>query len=299
MDQKSVYRGETNSNKAANTFWEAIKNHGKMVCAITLIAGLIGAALNFVVARPAYESSASVLLTQVTKNSSGYIQNNSLESIASSAPRVPPLSIKTHMGLIADEAVISRVIERLRLGEQGYTAKKLAAAIKVSSPGENANVIKVTARCMDPGFSADVANAVCSEYGLMLIDINKKLINSSLQTMLAETEVLKADLRKAVSADEKQNITSALTYLSGKIYNARIVRDIDLGTVGVVLLSPATPSPSPVKTGIILNTALALFLGLAVSVLLAFGLELPGRAYQAGSLPNAGSSYQPGPSEQN
>ncbi|MFX4263324.1 YveK family protein [Pelotomaculum propionicicum] len=298
MDQNSGNRSDAVNKESANAVWRAIRKQKKFVIAVTLVAGLIGFILNFIVAQPVFESSASVLLTQVAGQSSGYTQNYSMDSITSSVPRVPPLSLKTHMGLVADEALMRRVIEDLNLGEQGYTPKKLAGEIKVSSPGENSNVIKVTARSNEPGLAAEVVNSVCGEYGLMLTDINKRLIHNTVQVMLAETEALKADLAKAATADERQRITDTLTTLSSKIYNARIARDIDLGTTGVVLISPALPSPAPVMTNKLLNTALALLLGFGCSALLAFYMK-PRSVGQFGSLPNTGSPDHQGHPEQN
>jgi capsular polysaccharide biosynthesis protein len=293
LDQNSGYRNDSMSKEVSNAFWKAVRNQKKLIIAVTLISGLIGFVLNFIIMQPVYESSANVLLTQVANQSSGYVQNNTLDSITSSIPRVPPLSLKTHMGLVVDETVMKRVIERLQLGEQGYTPKKLAGEIKVSSAGDNSNVIKVTVRSKDPSLSADLANSVCSEYGVMLTDINKKLFNSSIQMMLAETEALKAELGKAVTDIEKKNITYTLTYLSGKIYDTRIARDVDLGTTSVVLISPAVSSPAPEISGKILNTTLALLLGFAVSALLAFRMELRGSVNQVGSPANTGYSEQP------
>lgn len=298
MGQKSGYRSAAADKEAVNNFRRGIGNHKKIIIAVTLVAGLIGYVLNFIVARPVYESSAYMLLTQVAGQSSGYMQNNSLDSITSSLPRVPPLSLKTHMSLVAGEALMMRVIDSLDLGELGYTPKKLAGEIKVSSPGENSNVIKVAARSEDPGLSADVANSVCGEYGLMLTSINKKFIHDTVQVMLAETEALKAELGKATTDDERQRISDTLTALSNKIYNGRIARDIDLGTTSVVLISPALQPPAPVMTGKLLNTALALLLGFGCSALLAFYLK-PRSVGQYGSLPNTGSPDQPGESEQN
>lgn len=289
MDRNSGYRSDV-SKEAVNAFWKAIRRRSKIIVAVTLLLGLAGFVLNFIVLRPVYESTASVLLTQVANQSSGYVQSNSLDTITSSIPRVPPLSLKTHMGLVADEAVMRRVIERLQLGEQGYTLKKLAGDIKVSSGGEDSNVIKVTARSKDPGLSADMANSVCGEYGVMLTDINKKLLNNSVQMMLAESEALKADLGKAATEDEKKRITDTLTYLSGKIYNTRIAREVDLGSTSVVLISPAMASPAPVMTGKIINTTLFLLLGFAGSALLAFRMESSGRVNQAGALSSEGCS---------
>lgn len=298
MDLKSGYRSAAADKEAVNNFRRGVGNHKKIIIAITLVAGLIGFVLNFIVARPVYESSAYMLLTQVAGQSSGYIQNNSLDSITSSLPRVPPLSLKTHMGLVAGEVLTRRVIDNLGLGEQGYTPKKLTGEIKVTSPGENSNVIKVAARSNDPGLAADVANSVCGEYSLMLTDINKKLIHNTVKVMLAETEALKADLGKATAADERQRITDTLTALSSKIYNARIARDIDLGTTSVVLISPALPSPAPVMTGKFINTALALLIGFACSALMAVYMDSHSVG-RFGSTPDAGRTDYPEESVQN
>jgi capsular polysaccharide biosynthesis protein len=90
MDLKSGYRSSAADKETVDHFRRSVGNYKKIIIAVTLAAGLIGYVLNFIVARPLYESSAYMLLTQVAGQSSGYMQNNSLDFITSSLQEYRP-----------------------------------------------------------------------------------------------------------------------------------------------------------------------------------------------------------------
>ena len=251
---------------------KVLKKRRVLIAAITLLAVLTSGVLSYFVLSPVYEARTILLVTQAADRSQAVAQKDDLSSIVNSVARIPILTMNTYVGQIKSEALMQRVIDKLRLAERGYKATSLAEQIKTTA-ARDSYLIDVTVTDNDPQLAADIANALNHELMGMITEKNQEQMDQSVKFLEQKMEQVRADMAKATLQSERVRLESMLALLSEGITRTQIARSIDLGSTSLVVVSSAMPPAGPVKPNKKLNITVAFLLGLMASVVLAFVLE--------------------------
>lgn len=123
-------------------------------------------------------------------------------------------------------------------------------------------------------------NQLVAQKGIMFseIEAKKNTINSSAETLQNELKTLQAELNSKRETDtslqEKvDQIKQTRDVLSEKLTQVEIVKSINISQTTLQIVTPAFPQDKPVSPKKMLNMAIAMVIGLMVSVGLAFILE--------------------------
>lgn len=249
-----------------------LSKRSTMIIAITMVSVLTCGILSYYVLLSVYEARAVILVTVLADRQQAVEQRDDLNSIINNVSRIPALSMNTYLGQVKSEALMQRVIEKLKLAEQGYTPGILSDCIKATAV-KDSNLIEVTVSGRDPVLAASIANTLSSEFVSMTIEKNQELIDRSVNSMKEQMVVIRGEFERATNPAEKKLQQDMLTLLSDKITKTELARSIDAGGSNLVVVSPAMSPTSPVKPKKELNIAVSFVLGLAASVILSFILE--------------------------
>jgi capsular polysaccharide biosynthesis protein len=214
------------------------------------------------------------MLTQVTDKPSVVNQKDDLNTITNSIPRIPVLTMSSYLLQLKSEALMSRVIAKLHLEEQGYSPRSLAGQVRARAD-EGANLIEVTVTGRDPVQAAEIANTLCLEFVLHMNEKNRELMDQSIAYLRNQRASVAKDLAGTSMESEKIRLTDALSILDSKIAKTQVAKSIDLGSTNLVVISAAGIPEVPAKPRREMNLAVALVLGLFVSTILA--VSIPGR----------------------
>lgn len=256
---------------------KVLKKHCRMIAAVTLLAVVISGLYSYTILKPSYSAKTLLLVTQVTDTvgrSQTTVQKDDLNAILSSTYRTPVLTMNTYTGEIKSEALLQRVIDKLGLGEMGYTPRGLAGGISALVP-KDSNLIEVTVNNSDPVLAVSIANTLTRELTAMITEKNRELIDHSVRFLQEQVDTLKEERAAAKDPAEIARLDSILARLSEGITQTQIARNVDLGSTSLVEFSPAL-SPYTVMPNRLQIIGVALILGLMVSVGVAFLLEAAG-----------------------
>jgi len=144
---------------------EVLKKWRRVIVLITLLAVFTSAIMSYYIIDPVYEAKSMLLVTMPAANQqSAALQNGGdLESVINTMSRMPYMTMNTYVSQLTSDTMYQRVVDRLKLDEQGYTAKNLAGMIKAEVAKDN-NIIELKVQHTDPRLAADVANALGEVY---------------------------------------------------------------------------------------------------------------------------------------
>ncbi|RJO61500.1 MAG: lipopolysaccharide biosynthesis protein [Dehalococcoidia bacterium] len=175
-----------------------------LIILVTLLFLLTGGILSFFVLPPGYEAGTLLLVTQAADKQQVVNQGNDTGSVVNTVSRIPVLTMNTYVGQIKSEALLQRVIDKLQLGERGYTARTLAGQIRAAT-AKDSNLIEVIVSGSDPNLAADVANTLSSEFLELISEKNREQMERSVKFMQDQQAITEKDLSKAVEELRKFN----------------------------------------------------------------------------------------------
>lgn len=236
---------------------------------IALTAALvIGSAMFFSVQQtPIYSATTRLLVRGVPTDSSGYIK---------------PINLQTEAAVVASEQVASDVASDLALSQ---SSDSLIGSLTVSPVDEEAEVLAISFTTPDPDLAASVANAFATSY----IDFKRTSATEALETgrqaiqdRVDSTRRRLEELSRQLNTDEVKSspdllstletersiIIARLGVLQQRLDDFEITRPIDLA--GGQVIEPARVPLTPVSPNHTKNGLLAVFLGIALGVGLAF-----------------------------
>jgi capsular polysaccharide biosynthesis protein len=260
---------------------KVLKKRCRMIAVITLLAVVMSGIYSYAMLKESYSAKSLLLVTQVADTvgkTQTYSQRDDLSAIIASAYRTPILTMNTYIGEIKSEALMQRVIDKLNLGERGYTPRALAAHISAVAP-KDSNLIEVTVNSGDPALAVSIANTLTRELITMITENNQELIDHSVKFLQDQVETIKKERANTKDPAEIARLDSVLTRLSEGIIQTQIVRNVDLGSNSLMEFSPAL-SPYTVMPNRLQIIGVALILGLMLSAGLAFLLEAVGNVAQ-------------------
>ncbi len=219
-----------------------------LVAVVVLVGPVLALSL---VQTPRYSSSAEILL-QARASENLFDADTGIRND-------PGRTVQNEIRILRGQAV--RDLVRQRVG----SAPKVSA-----TPVVQTDVIRVTITDEDPNRAADVANA----YAIAYIDYRRQ---QAVDDILAAGQQIQGKIRDLQSQidlappDQRAPLVDAQALFKQKLDQLQVDGALKRG--GAQVVSPAVASDSPVSPRPVRSTALALVLGLAVGVALAFLLE--------------------------
>lgn len=168
-----------------------LKKWSKVIVIITLLALLTSAVMSYFVMDPVYEARSMLLVTMPAATQPASLQSgNDLESVINTMSRLPLMTMNTYVSQLTSDTMNQRVVDKLKLDDQGYTAKNLAGMVK-AEVAKDSNIIELKVQHTDPRLAADVANALGEVYLEYLSERNQQQMTRStdfLQEQKEETD---------------------------------------------------------------------------------------------------------------
>ncbi len=172
--------------------FQVLKKWSRVIVIITLLAVLTSGIMNYFFIDPVYEARSMLLVTMPAANQQVLRQNeDNLESVINTMSRLPLMTMNTYVSQLTSDTMYQRVVDRLKLDEQGYTAKNLAGMVK-AEVGKDSNIIELKVQHTNPRLAADVTNALGEEYLEYLSERNQQQMTRStdfLKKQKAETDI--------------------------------------------------------------------------------------------------------------
>lgn len=169
----------------------------KIIALVTAMSIVLAALVSFYVLDPTYESKTILLVSNasskpVTVDGSGTSVENLVNTLSANIPQ----TITTYKEQMLTTDMMTRVIEKLDLGET-YSPGGLKSLITVSNI-KDTNLLDVTVTTGDPNLSASIANTLAEEYTDFIAQMNSQRLSKS-------SEFLKEKVD-----EEKQKLDAAL-----------------------------------------------------------------------------------------
>jgi len=137
--------------------FKVLARQWKLIVAVTLIPTIVVAGALLVLAKPTYTSTAIVMVSDTKPT----VNVTSPDQLVDPLVNLPMASVIAYQNLAKDPALSQQVIDKAGLAGAPYnmTARKLASAIKISSPA-NSGLIQISVTLDDKDKAALAANAL-------------------------------------------------------------------------------------------------------------------------------------------
>lgn len=213
--------------------FKTVKKRLSLIALITAIAITISGVISFVVLTPIYQASTQILVNQTKDESVGQINAQDIQTNLQ--------LINTYDGIIKSSAILSKVIEELKLDT---TTAALNSSITVNSI-QNSQILKIDVQNPDPAQAVNIANTTASVFQEEIVT----LMNVDNVNILAAAEM--AEKPSPVKPNPKLNMAIAavvglmlgvgiaflLEYLDTTMKTEQDIEDI-LGLPILGLISP-------------------------------------------------------------
>lgn len=244
-----------------------------LIILITLIAAGAAYVYSYYFMKPTYYAKTVLLVPQAT-DTVGKSQTSTktdLSSVIYTATHAPVLTMSTYVGEIKSEAMMQRVIEKLRLDTMGYLPRSLAGRVNATA-AKDSYLIEVTVSNATPDLAVSIANTLGQEFIAMMRERNQALMDQAIISFKEQMELVRSDLARTTDPGERARLEGVLRQISEGVTQAQITRNTD-GSANMVVTSPALLA-YPVMPNRLYIMAAAMILGLMVSLGLAYLLEL-------------------------
>lgn len=184
-------------------YLKVLQKWRKFIALGTLACVLTSGILSFFFLPPVYESKTLLQVTQPTDREQVIRnQQGSLEDVVSSVSRLPVMTMNTYLGQLNSEALMQRVIQKLKLDPGQYSPGVLSGMIKATVV-KDSNLIDVRVQCGDPQLAAQIANTLSKEYLQLISDKNLEQMTRSVLFLKQQRESVDKELQTAVEALKK------------------------------------------------------------------------------------------------
>lgn len=167
-----------------------------LIVIITLLTLVVSGIYSYFFAVPVYEADALILVSQNALESQSNNRGDGMEGLVNSITKLPEMTINTYVSQLKSEAVMERVVRKLKLNQTGYTAKKLTRSVSVEVD-KDASLIKLTVSHTSPYLATKIANTVVQEFMQFISETNRQQITKSLDFLNKEVNTTGDQLKKA------------------------------------------------------------------------------------------------------
>lgn len=184
-----------------------LKKRYKLILVGTFIALAAGIAFNSFLIQPVYQTKAVVSATQATRAMPSSVPAKvvGLEDLMDSLASVPQLTINTYVNQLQSDAVMSRVIEKLKLDQQGYSPSTLAGLVSVK-PVEDTSLIDVRVVHSNPYTAQRIANTVTQEFLNFMNESVDQQMGKSIELLRNQSETAAKELKMAEANLQKLQV---------------------------------------------------------------------------------------------
>jgi succinoglycan biosynthesis transport protein ExoP len=168
------------------------------IVVITLAALAAGYFLANYMMVPIYRTDATLMVTQAATQGVGGKKGNDMEGLVDTISQLPQMTINTYLGQLKSEAVMQKVVEKLKLDKIGYSAKGLSGSIDVQSL-QDSNLIKVTVTHTNPLMAAQIANTLTQEFLGFISQTNEQQVSKSMDFLKQQAATSGDELKKATA----------------------------------------------------------------------------------------------------
>jgi capsular polysaccharide biosynthesis protein len=173
--------------------FKVLQKRRKVIVLVTFLAVLTSGILSFFFLQPVYEAKTLLMVTLAAEQQR-VVEQGDLEDVVGKIARIPVMTMNTYLGQIKSEALMARVIDKL--GLEMYEPRHLLAMVDAQII-RDANLIEVRVQHTDPVLARDIANAISSEYLVMLSERNQEQMARSVDFLQRQREETLAQLDEA------------------------------------------------------------------------------------------------------
>lgn len=179
-------------------FIRILRKWSKLIISMTVCLALLVMMVSTFVLEPVYQSKTLLMVTQATEKLQSVpttpgTGEGELDSVVSTVSRIPVLTMSTYLGQLKSEALMIRVIERLRLLTTPASLSKMIEAQVV----KDTNLIEVKVNHHNPVLACRIANTLSDEYVKMMTEKNKQQMSRSVEFLEEQKQATEKDLEKA------------------------------------------------------------------------------------------------------
>jgi len=236
---------------------KVLKKRSKLIIAGTLLCALTAGLISFFILPPIYQAQTLLMVTQATERlQTNAKQTEGLEDVVGTVSRMPAWTLNTYLGQIKSEALMKRIINRLKLDSNLYTAAGISGMINASIV-KDSNLIDIKVTNGDPYLAKAIANTLSEEYVDFMTEKNKEQMERSMSFLEQQKKINDTQLQKAqkelkafqseprgvaVLESEFNNITENVMNFRSRLKMAQVeIQQISSGVTSIEEELAATP----------------------------------------------------------
>lgn len=160
---------------------------------------LLGLILNFFILPEIYEAEVILRVDLVAPKEAEYggIQGEGIEGKINTISRLPEMTINTYVGQLQSNAVIDRVIKRLKLNNRGINTRRLREMVSITAVRDS-NLLEIRATNADPKLAAQVANTIAAQFLDLLSEKNEEQMGKTIEFLKKQIVINDEELQKAM-----------------------------------------------------------------------------------------------------
>ena len=182
-----------------------LRKWSKLIIIMTLLCVLTAGIISYFVLSPVYQASTLLMVTQATDKLAAAptptTSTDGLNNVVDQVNRTPVLTMSSYMGQLKSEALMQRVIKKLKLDPEKYTPAGLAGAIEATII-KDSNLIEVKVNNNDPVVASRIANTLSEQYLAMMTDKNQEQLSRSVTFLNKQKGITDLELSNAQKALE-------------------------------------------------------------------------------------------------
>jgi len=200
-----------------------LKRRYKLIVLITLAAFLISLGANSFMLTPIYSTKAVMMVSQAVPEGTVNRTNTGqgLEGLVNSIAIIPAQTMNTYVGQLGSNAVLERVIKKLKLDREGYTPGNLAGLISIT-PVPETNLINIYVNHTNPFTAQKIANAISSEFLVYVTESNQEQMTKSLDFLEQQVKTTREELDAAVENLNQLEAEQSGVTIMDQLVNAKI-----------------------------------------------------------------------------
>lgn len=175
-----------------------LKRRYVVIVVVTLLFLIVSAIYSYFFTVPIYQVDTVLMVKQPMQGNPSPSKGEGMESVINSIAKLPEMTMNTYVSQLKGEAVMERVLRKLKLDKAGYSVNSLMRSIAVQGDKEN-NLIKLTVTHTNPNFAAEIANTTTQEFLELLAETNVQQMSKSMELLKKQAATTGADFKQAVA----------------------------------------------------------------------------------------------------
>lgn len=175
-----------------------IRKRFLLIAVITLAFVLAAGYYSYYVLVPVYQADAVLLVAQTASENRSSSTGEGMEGVVNAIGKLPEMNLNTYVAQLTSETMMDRVVKKLKLDKEGYSARRLARGLGVTADKET-NLIRLTVTNTDPYLASKIANAVTEEFLAYIAETNEQQMTKSMDFLKRQAATTGEELKKVVA----------------------------------------------------------------------------------------------------